>query len=74
MNWKVSYAMLHVGRHNKEIRFIFVDMMKKAEQKNMMHLVIEGNVLKTKSEEKVEQLFVLKRRVEELQIKKKTLV
>ena len=66
--------MLHVGRHNKEIRFIFVDMMKKSEQKNMMHLVIEGNVLKRKSEEKVEQLFVLKRRVEELQIKKKTLV
>ena len=58
----------------KKLDSSFVDMMKKAEQKNMMHFVIEGNALKRKSEEKVEQLFVLKRRVEELQIKKKKLV
>ena len=35
----------------------FVEMMKKAEEKNMMHFVIEGNALRRKSEEKVQQLF-----------------
>ena len=56
----------------KKLDSSFVDMMKKAEQKNMMHFVIDGDALKRKSEEKVEHL--LKRRVEELQIKKKKLV
>ena len=58
----------------KKLDSSFVDVTKKAEQKNMMHFAIEGNVLKRKSEEKVGQLFVLKRRVEEHQIKKKKLV
>ena len=31
----------------------FVEMMKKAEEKNMMYFVIEGNALKRKSEKKV---------------------
>ena len=35
----------------------FVEMMKKAEEKNVMHFVIEGNALRRKSEEKVKQLF-----------------
>ena len=45
----------------KKLDSSFVDMMKKVEQKNMLHFAIEGNALKRKSEEKVEQLFVLKR-------------
>ena len=52
----------------------FVEMMKKAEEKIMMHFVIEGNALKRKSEEKVTQLFVSKKRVDELPIKKEKLV
>ena len=58
----------------KKLDSSFADMMEKAEQKNMMDFVIERNALKRKSEEKVEQLFVLKKRVEELQMKKKKLV
>ena len=52
----------------------FYGIIKKAEEKNMMHFVIEGNTLKTKSKEKVKQLFVLKKKVDELQIKKRKLV
>ena len=44
-------------------------MMKKAVEKNMMHFVIEGNTLKRKSKR-----FVLKKRVDEIQIKKRKLV
>ena len=58
----------------KKLDTSFVDMMKKAEEKNMMHFVIEGNALKRKSEEKVKQLSVLKKWVAELQIKKRKLV
>ena len=58
----------------KKLDTSFVDMMKNAEEKNMMHFVIEGNALKRKSEEKVKQLSVLKKRVAELQIKKRKLV
>ena len=32
--------------------------MKKVEEKNMMHFVIEGNALKRKSKEKVKQFFI----------------
>lgn len=55
----------------KELDVAFIDMMKKAEEKNMMHFVIEGNALKRKSEEKVKQLSVLEKRVDELQVKKR---
>ena len=58
----------------KKLAASFVDMMKKAEEKNMMHFVIEGNALKTKREVKVGQLVVLKKWVDELQIKKRKLV
>ena len=58
----------------KKLDTSFVVMMKKAEEKNMMHFVIEGNALKRKSEEKVNQLSVLKKRLDELQIKKRKLV
>ena len=34
-------------------------MMKKTEKQNNMHLVIEGNALKRKSEEKTKQLAIL---------------
>ena len=50
--------MLHVGRHIKKLDASFVEMMKKVEEKNMMHFVIEGNALKRKSNEKVKQLFI----------------
>ena len=40
----------------------------------MIHFVIEGNALKTKREVKVRQLFILKKRVDELQIKKRKLI
>ena len=57
----------------KKLDVPFVEMMNKAKEKNMMHFVIEGNALKRKSEEKVNQLFVLEKRVDELQIKKRKL-
>ena len=66
--------MLHVGRPNKEISCIICRHDEKAEEKNMMHFVIEGNALKTKREVKVRQLFILKKRVDELQIKKRKLI
>ena len=50
--------MLHVGRHIKKFDASFVEMMKKVEEKNMLHFVIEGNALKRKSKEKVKQLFI----------------
>ena len=50
--------MLHVGRHIKKLDASFVEIMKKVEEKNMMHFVIEGNALKRKSKEKVKQLFI----------------
>ena len=63
-------STLNDERHNKEIRFIICDMMKKAERKNMMDFVIERNVLKRKSEQKVEQrrrrLLKEKRKVKSL--------
>ena len=49
--------MLHVGRH-KKLDASFVEMMKKVEEKNMMHFVIEGNALKRKRREKIKQLFI----------------
>ena len=48
----------------------FIEMMKKAEKQNNMHLVIEGNALKRKSEEKTKQLAILRKKEEELQSKK----
>ena len=42
----------------KKLDAPFVEMMKKVEEKNMMHFVIEGNALKRKSKEKVKQLFI----------------
>ena len=50
--------MFHVGRHIKKLDASFVEIMKKVEEKNMMHFVIEGNALKRKSKEKVKQLFI----------------
>ena len=58
----------------KKLDASFVGMVKEAEEKNMMHFVIEGNTLKSKSKEKVKQLLVLKKQVDELQIKKRKLV
>ena len=58
----------------KKLDLSFVEMMKKAEEKNMMHFVVEGNALKRKSEEKVQLLSVLKKRLEELNIKKRKIV
>ena len=49
------------------------EKMEMAEKKNMMKFVVESNALKRKSDEKVEQLSSLRRRVEELQAKKKKL-
>ena len=40
----------------------FIEMMKKAEKQNNMHLVIEGNALKRKSEEKTKQLAILRKK------------
>ena len=48
----------------KKLDASFVDMMEKTEEKNMMHSVIEGNAFKRKSEEKVKQLFILKKQVD----------
>ena len=58
----------------KKLDASFIEMMKKAEEKNMMHFVIEGSALKRKSQEKVKQLFLLKTRVDEIQIKKRSFV
>ena len=48
----------------------FIEMMKKAEKQNNMHLIIECNALKRKSEEKTKQLTILRKKEEELQSKK----
>ena len=61
--------MLHVGRHIKKLDASFVEMMKKVEEKNMLHFV---NGLKGKTKEKVKQLFIEKS-VGELQVKKRKL-
>ena len=74
MNCKLSAQCFTLEDLIKKLAASFVDMMKKAEEKNMMHFVIEGNALETKREVKVRQLFVLKKRVDELQIKKRKLV
>ena len=58
----------------KKLEASFVDMMRKEEEKNMVHFVIECNTLKRKSKEKFRQLFVLKKRVDQLQISKRKLV
>ena len=48
----------------------FVALSMKAEEKNNIKYLVEGNALKWKAEEKSEQLKVLKRRREELLNKK----
>ena len=44
----------------------FVNLAKKAEEKNNIKFLIEGNALKRKSDEKSDQLEILKKRKEEL--------
>ena len=50
----------------KEFDIKFVNLAKKAEEKNDTKFLIEGNALKRKSDEKSDQLEILKKRKEEL--------
>ena len=50
----------------KEFDIKFVNLAKKAEEKNDIKFLIEGNALKRKSDEKSDQLEILKKRKEEL--------
>ena len=50
----------------KEFDIKFVNLAKKAEEKNDITFLIEGNALKRKSDEKRDQLEILKKRKEEL--------
>lgn len=58
----------------KEIRCIICWHDKKVEEKNMMHIFNEANSLKIKSSKNIKKLFMLKKQVDKLQIKKKKLV
>ena len=49
----------------------FVDFARKAENTNQMQYLIEGNALKRKSEEKAEVVSTLKKRIEEIDEKRK---
>ena len=66
--------MLLVGRHNKEIRCIICWHDEQRRRKEHDALCQWREFIKRKSKETVKQLFVLKKQVEELQIKKSKLV
>ena len=57
----------------KEMNTEYFKLILKAEEKNNMLLVVQGNALKRKSEEKEGHLGQLKKRMLELQEKKQTM-
>ena len=61
------------GSTIKEMNTEYFKLILKAEEKNNMLLVVQGNALKRKSEEKEGHLGQLKKRMLELQEKKQTM-
>ena len=77
-NWFRSYwshygCQVDILLSIKEMNTEYFKLILKAEEKNNMLLVVQGNALKRKSEEKEGHLGQLKKRMLELQEKKQTM-